>query len=118
MDSLMLGLSTTAIGMLVVFFGLVILICCIWVMTKITGRSAKKQKAAEPVAAAPVEEETATEEETEDDSLVAVIAAAISAVWSRDGGAEGGFVVRRIKRVNTAPAWQRSARDEQAYGRM
>ena len=39
MDSLMLGLSTTLIGMLVVFVGLVILIVCIYGMTCLTGRA-------------------------------------------------------------------------------
>ena len=36
MDKLILGLSTTGVGMLVVFSGLVILIVCISVMTMFT----------------------------------------------------------------------------------
>ena len=39
MDRLSLSLSTMGVGMLVVFFGLVILIACITIMTSITGHS-------------------------------------------------------------------------------
>ena len=45
MDRLLLGLSTTGVGMLVVFSGLVILIACIYLMTSITGRKRNKPKA-------------------------------------------------------------------------
>ena len=53
MQALSLGLSTAAIGMLVVFFGLAVLIVCISVMTVFT--TEKKKKAAAP-APAPVQE--------------------------------------------------------------
>ena len=83
MDRLMLGLSTTAIGILVVFFGLVILIGCIYVMTLFTrGRDKKPAPAPMPKAVpvpapAPVEEAAA---EAEDDStLIAVISAGCKA---------------------------------------
>ena len=65
MDRLMLGLSTTGVGMLVVFFGLVILIACIYLMTSITGRqraAAKKEMTLQkapmpaPIPAAPAAE--------------------------------------------------------------
>ena len=42
MDKLLMGLSTTATGMLVVFSGLMILIGCIYVMTLFTARPKKK----------------------------------------------------------------------------
>ena len=38
LDRLLMGLSTTGVGMLVVFSGLVILIACIYAMTSFTGR--------------------------------------------------------------------------------
>ena len=41
MDRLSLSLSTMGVGMLVVFFGLVILIACISIMTIFTGRQKK-----------------------------------------------------------------------------
>lgn len=116
MDRLMLGLSTTGVGMLVVFSGLVILIACIYLMTSITGRqraAAQKemtlQKAPMPVPAAPAAEET------EDDlQVIAAITAAIAAVW-QDEGNQSGFVVRRVRRVQNSTARARAARDEQMY---
>ena len=65
MDRLLLGPSTTGVGMLVVFSGLVILIACIYIMTSITGRkkAAPKAEAAPIPAPAPVREiEEAPEE--------------------------------------------------------
>ena len=119
MDRLMLGLSTTAIGILVVFFGLVILIGCIYVMTLFTrGRGKKPAPAPMPKAVpvpapAPVEEAAA---EAEDDStLIAVISAAIAAVWQSENT---GFVVRRVRRVQSGSARARAARDEQIFSHL
>lgn len=121
MDKLSLGLSTTVIGMLVVFFGLVILIACIYVMTTFTGRKSRKAAAPETKAApapetAPVIEEAARE--TEDEGpVVAAITAAIAAVWSQEEHT-GGFVVRRVRRTQGGTARARAARDEQMYSRL
>lgn len=118
MESFLFGLSTTAIGMIVVFFGLAILILCIYTMSMFTKGGAKKEKAQPKAEIAPVEEPVEEPEAEDDGALVAVIAAAVAAMMGEDKNAEGGFVVRRIRRVSNAPAWQRSARDEQAYGRL
>ena len=119
MDSMMLGLSTTAVGMLVVFSGLVILIACIYGMTCLTGRKAKElapAKVEEAPAAAPAAEETpAPAAEVNDEQLIAVISAAIAAVWEGQGSS---FVVRRVRRAQTASARARAARDEQIYSRL
>ncbi len=118
MDKLIAGLSTAAIGMIVVFVGLAILIFFLTLMNIISQRAAKKtaipssDKVPEPEVA--YEEEEAQED---DGALSAVLTAAIAAVW--EGAApEGGFVVRRVRRISNAPAWQRSAREEQMYSRM
>lgn len=119
MDRLLLSLSTTGVGMLVVFSGLIILIACIYAMTSITGRQ-KKQKEQPAPAPAPVPEVKAPvqEEEPEDDlSVIAAITAAIAAVW-QDEGKETGFVVRRVRRVQSSTARARAARDEQIYSRL
>ena len=113
----MLGLSTTGVGMLVVFSGLVILIVCISVMTLFTGRS-KPAKAA-PVKAAPAPApvpaaEPEPEEEEDDLSVVAAITAAIAAIWQEEGH-DNGFVVRRVRRVQNSSARARAAREEQIY---
>ena len=122
MNALSLGLSTTAIGMLVVFFGLIILILCIYGMTCLTKRNAdkpapQKAKAAAPAPAPAVAEAvpaTPVAEET-DEQLIAVITAAIAAVWQ---GQDSSFVVRRVRRAQSAHPRARAARNEQIYSRM
>ena len=119
MSSLQIGLSTAAIGITVVFVGLIILIGMIYAMTVFTRRTGNKaakpvsvpEKAPLPVQEAPAEE---TEEEN-DESVVAAITAAIACVWQDEST---GFVVRRIRRVQNSPAWQRSGREEQIMNRF
>ena len=118
MDKLLLGLSTTGVGMLVVFFGLVILIACIYVMTSFTGR----KKAPAPVREAPAPipapaQETAEAEAEDDGAVIAAITAAIAAVWQGEGN-QSGFVVRRVRRAQSSTARARAARDEQIYSRL
>ena len=116
MDNLLFGLGVTAVGMLVVFFGLIVLIGLIKIMTMLSQSKKPKEKevvAPAPVAApAPVEAEAAAP--TQDDVLIAVISAAVAAAM----GEENGFVVRRVRRISNAPAWQRAGRDEQVYSRF
>lgn len=115
MDKLSLGLSTTVIGMLVVFFGLVILIACIYAMTSVTGRRKKAAAPKEAPAPQPVADAPQETEEEDDGALIAVIAATIAAVWQNEST---GFVVRRVRRVQNSTARARAARDEQIYSRL
>lgn len=117
MDKLLLGLSTTAVGMLVVFFGLAILIGCIMVMGMIFGKKKEPKKEVAPQnmpAAAPeaIVEEAAEES---DDAIIAAITAALVCVWDKK---DTGFVVRRVRRIPSAASWQTAARDEQMFNRM
>ena len=64
------------------------------VMASATGK--KKAAAPAPAAPAPVAEEPV--EETDENTT--------------------GFVVRSIRRINNAPAWNRAGREEQVYSRM
>lgn len=114
LDNLMQGLSTTLIGMLIVFFGLLVLICCITVMHMVMNRTVKKSAPAVEIPAAPVPAPVVEEpaEEEDDGELIAVISAAIAAVWDN---ADSGFVVRRVRRINNSPMSARLARDEQMY---
>ncbi|NLO84620.1 MAG: OadG family protein [Clostridiales bacterium] len=119
MDKFMYSLSVAGLGMVVVFAGLTLLIFCVKLMTKFaTSGDNKKTKAsppvAAPIAAPPVAMPVVTEVEGIPADVIAAITAAIAAVW--DG--EGGFVVRRVKRVNNAPAWSRAGREEQTYSRF
>ena len=116
------GLSVAAVGILTVFVALVILIGLIKVMELVINGASKKKTAPAPAptapAPAPVVEETVAEEEDEGE-LIAVIAAAVAAAMEASGEEEPtGFVVRSIRRVNNAPAWNRAGREEQVYSRL
>ena len=68
-----------------------------------------------PVAApAPVADPAPAASEGVSVEVIAAITAAIAAVWQ----APTGFVVRHVKRVNNAPAWNRAGREEQTYSRF
>ena len=114
------GLSVTLVSIGTVFVGLIILIALIKLMEKVMNAATGKQKAAAPVPAAapaPAEEEEQAEE-TDDDELIAVIAAAVAAMEQAGEENSTGFVVRSIRRINNAPAWNRAGREEQVYSRM
>lgn len=115
------GLSVTLVGIGTVFVGLIILIALIKLMEKVMNAATGKQKATAPAPAAapaPAEEEEQAEE-TDDDELIAVIAAAVAAAMEQAGEENTtGFVVRSIRRINNAPAWNRAGREEQVYSRM
>ena len=46
--------------------------------------------------------------------VAAAITAAIASVWE----GQNGFVVRHIRRIHNAPAWNRAGREEQIYNRF
>ena len=115
------GLSVDVVGIMTVFVALVILIGLIKAMELVIGGVTKKKAAPAPAPAAPAPapavEETAEEEDKGE--LIAVIAAAVAAAMEASGEEEPtGFVVRSIRRVNNAPAWNRAGREEQVYSRM
>lgn len=114
-NALTYGGMVAAIGLLVVFTGLALLIVVLMLMAEVfkaVGRRQQKraenEQAAQPVAPAPAPvPEVAEEEEVVDDTeLIAVIAAAIAA-YEPDGKK---LVVRRVRRVG---GWNRAAREEQ-----
>lgn len=122
LNNLGFGLTVTLIGIAIVFLGLTILIGLIKLMEKATanlgkggkgGKKGKKQaEAPAPApAAAPVVEEVPVADDSE---LIAVISAAV-AMMMEDGSA---FTVRRVRRVQNAPAWQKAGREEQVYSRF
>ena len=117
------GLSVALVGIGTVFVGLVILIVLIKVMEMVIHGATGSKKAPAPAAAAPapapapavVEEEP----EQDDGELIAVIAAAVAMAMEAAGEENTtGFVVRSIRRINNAPAWNRAGREEQVYSRM
>lgn len=117
MNTLGFGLSVAAIGMLVVFAGLIILIVSVKGISLLAGIKGKKKNAAPEKASAPaspaVSAASAPATEGISPEVVAAITAAINVVWQ--GG--NGLTVRHIKRIHHAPAWNRAGREEQTYSR-
>lgn len=120
MENLMFGLGVALLGICVVFVGLVILIGFIKLLSVgnqlFDGKKKKEAPAKAETPAAPVAEPAAVQaaEEGISPEIIAAITAAIASVW--DG--EGGFVVRHVKRIHNAPAWNRAGREEQTYSRF
>ena len=109
MENLIFGLGVMVIGLFVVFLGLIILIVFIKVLSFITDRTTGEKKPEKAKPAAPVVSAPPVSAE-----VIAAITAAIAAVWQ----APAGFVVRHVKRVSNAPAWNRAGREEQTYSRF
>ena len=124
-SNIVYGAQVTAIGLVVVFLGLGILIAFITLMAQVfkridgkknakaaeAKRLAEAEKAAEAAKAAPapaVQSEPEVQDVTDDSELVAVIAAAIAAFTDSDKQ----LVVRRVRRVS---GWNRASRAEQVY---
>lgn len=116
MASIEFGLSVAAVGMLVVFSGLVLLILFLKLFEIIFQDRRKKLPDAKPAAEAPTIAlaETPTQSSEIAPEVIAAITAAISAVWQENTG----FTVRRVRRIHTAPAWNRAGRDDQIYSRL
>ena len=126
MDKLFFGLGVAALGMITVFAGLVILIAFITILSKITAAAEGKKKtepksgevkgSSDEVPAdvmAAITAALAAYDDTPSPDVVAAIAAALNMVMG-----EGKFVVRHVKRINNAPAWNRAGREEQIYSRF
>ena len=127
MEKLMFSLGVTGLGMAVVFAGLIILIAFISVLAKATTSGSKKKtepsKGAVKSAAAKnevpgdvlaaISAALAVYDETPSPEVVAAIAAALNVVMG-----EGKFVVKHVKRIKNAPAWNRAGREEQIYSRF
>ena len=121
--NILYGLQVAAIGLVVVFLGLGILIGFITLMAQvfkaIDAKKAEKAKAEAAAAAAaaaaavkaepaPAAEPEPVAEEVNDAELIAVIAAAIAA-FDNSGKS---LVVRRVRKVS---GWNRASRTEQVY---
>ena len=128
MDKLFFGLGVAALGMITVFVGLVILIGFIKVLSKVTTsgdtkkkrqpdsgevKPASKQDEVPGDVLAAITAALAANDETPSPEVVAAIAAALNVVMG-----EGKFVVKHIRRIHNAPAWNRAGREEQIYSRF
>lgn len=129
MENIIFGLGVAALGMITVFAGLVILIVFIKLLTSFTGGSKNEKKQKAPAKAQP--SKASDPNEVPGDVLAAITAAlamnneavsaevvaAISAAITMVMGGEK-FVVRHVKRISNAPAWNRAGREEQIYSRF
>ncbi|MFR3797731.1 MAG: OadG family protein [Christensenellales bacterium] len=116
-NNLGFGLTVTLIGIAIVFLGLTILIGLIKLMEKATANLGKGGKKAKKQAEAPsrrLPRPWWRSAVADDSELIAVISAAV-AMMMEDGSA---FTVRRVRRVQNAPAWQKAGREEQVYSRF
>jgi len=116
MASIEFGLSVAAVGILVVFSGLVLLILFLKLFELIFMERKKKLPETKPAQEAPtiaLAEPPAESGEIAPE-VIAAITAAISAVWQENTG----FIVRRVRRIHNAPAWNRAGRDDQIYSRL
>lgn len=132
MTALFYGLQVMIVGMLIVFFGLALLIGCIKGMEKVMERLPEWQaKAAKMKESATTNPKQAAQPEAtvnDDAELVAVITAAVAAMLAQENASAQqenaepeevkGFVVRSIRRVSNASAWNRAGREEQIYSRL
>lgn len=124
MNTVLYGLQVAAVGMLVVFAGLVLLIVCISIMQAVIRRVTGKgtQNVNPKIASAPAPAQVQAPK-TDDGELIAVITAAVAAMLADENGGiapeEGkDFVVRQIRRAEGVSAWNRAGREEQVYSRL
>ena len=117
LDKLGFAFLIMLIGLMIVFFGLIILICLIKLMSIIVGAlTGKKKEQAAPAPAPvvvpePVAEAAAEETGLENDELIAVITAALAA-FNKDGNKT--LVVRSVRRAAAkTPAWAKAGRADQ-----
>lgn len=105
MNQTVFALSVAVIGLTVVALILVVLLA----RSKGTAKSAPVSLQAQPQAVYSRSAAPGIPQE-----VVAAITAALTAMWQ----GETGFVIRHVKRINNAPAWNRAGREEQLYSRF
>ena len=129
MENIIFGLGVTALGMVTVFAGLIILILFLTLLSLFSGNKKKEKKQKAPAKAQ--SSKSASTDEVPGEVLAAITAAlamnneaasaevvaAISAAITMVMGGEK-FVVRHVKRISNAPAWNRAGREEQIYSRF
>ncbi len=109
-EALQVGLSTTVIGLLIVFAVLIILMGVLMLFNKIFGKTEKKAaveqpKPAAPVSAPAVKQVSAPAEESEEE-LIAILTAAVAASLNTS---TYNLKIKSYRRIpNNAPAWNKA----------
>lgn len=108
-EALQTGLSTTVVGLAIVFSVLIILMLVLMLFNKIFGKTEKKATVEQPKPAAPVSvpavNHTASAEESEEE-LIAVLTAAIAASLNTS---TYNLRIKSYRRIQSnAPAWNKA----------
>lgn len=113
MGESLFGLSDTFVGLLLAVIGAALLVLCAMAY-RFTVRQRREALPATQEAPAHSLPEQPAPDTAIAPEVIAAITAAIAAVWQQDAG----FVVRRVRRIHNAPAWNRAGRDDQIYSRL
>lgn len=108
MNQAIFGLSVAVIGLTIMVLVLVILLSRIKGAIKTAGLGGQGQTGNRDTLSVEASAQGISEE------VVAAITASIAAIWQ----GENGFVIRHVKRIHNAPAWNRAGREEQTYSRF
>lgn len=108
-EALQVGISTTIIGLLIVFSVLIILMGVLMLFNKIFGKTEKKATVEQPKPAAPVSvpvvNQTASAEESEEE-LIAILTAAIAASLNTS---TYNLRIKSYRRIQSnAPVWNKA----------
>lgn len=111
-QSLAIGGQTTALGVMVVFLCLALIIVIMVIMSAIL-KERKKETVVSPKEIKPMPQ--APTVVVQDDELLAVLTAAVAAAMESEkpDGSSTPFVIRSYKKVNGRTAWGRAGRQSQ-----
>lgn len=119
-EALQVGLSTTIIGLMIVFVVLIILMGVLMLFNKIFGKPEKKVTVEQPKPAAPVSapkaEQIAAAAEKSEEELIAVLTAAVAASLNTS---TYNLRIKSYRRIqNNAPAWNKAGIKETIESRF
>ncbi len=109
----MIGAQSIALGLLVVFVCLALIIAVITILSLILKDRKKSSTAAkvEKAVAAPLPQTPVVE--VQDDELLAVLSAAVAAAMESGQQSSTPFVIRSYRRTSGTSAWNKAGRDTQ-----
>lgn len=109
-EKLSIAGETTALGLVVVFTCLILLIVVILILSFILKDRKKAESKLEKAIEKPLPEMPTVQ--VQDDELLAVLTAAVAASMEREGNSTP-FVIRSYRRTGGSKAWNRAGRDSQ-----
>ena len=107
-EALQVGISTTVIGLAIVFSVLIVLMLVLMLFKKMFGNTENKPIAEQPKTAvpAPAAKQTVSQNEESEEELIAVLTAAIAASLNTS---TYNLKIKSYRRIqNNAPAWNKA----------